>query len=211
MRPSEDIAVSPAGRGASAPSPPSSAHARWGSRLLLAAPLIGFAALVAAFAARLGSDPNIVPSPLIGRPVPEFNLPPVKGRLLGLASANLKGEVSLVNVFASWCVACREEHPVLMRLKADGVIAIHGLNYKDRPDDAAKWLDTMGDPYARTGADLDGRVGIDWGVYGVPETFVVDAEGRIALKQIGAVTPEILEKTILPLVAKLRAEARPES
>jgi cytochrome c biogenesis protein CcmG/thiol:disulfide interchange protein DsbE len=208
MRPNDDSAVAPAGGAAAVPSLSSSTWARWGRRLLLIAPLIAFAVLVATFAARLGSDPNVVPSPLIGGPVPEFNLPPVKGRLLGLASANLRGEVSLVNVFASWCVACREEHPVLMRLKTDGIVAIHGLNYKDKPDDAAKWLDTRGDPYSRTGADLDGRVGIDWGVYGVPETFVVDAGGRVALKQIGAITPEILEKTILPLIAKLRAEGR---
>ena len=137
MRPNDEMAGFPAGGAAAAPSPPSSTRARWGRRTLLAAPLIGFAALVATFAARLGSDPNVVPSPLIGEPVPEFNLPPLKGRLLGLASANLRGEVSLVNVFASWCVACREEHPVLMRRKRDGIVAIHGLDYKDRPDDAA--------------------------------------------------------------------------
>lgn len=174
-------------------------------------PLVAFVALVATFAARLGSDPSLVPSPLIGREVPAFNLPPVRGRQLGLASENLKGEVSLVNVFASWCVACREEHPVFMQLKAGGTVPIHGLNYKDKPDDAAAWLDTMGDPYARTGADLDGRVGIDWGVYGVPETFVVDANGRIAFKQIGPITPEILNNTILPLVAKLRGTGEPSS
>jgi cytochrome c biogenesis protein CcmG/thiol:disulfide interchange protein DsbE len=119
-------------------------------------------------------------------------------------SRDLKGEVSLVNVFASWCVACRAEHPVFMRLKAEGVVSIHGLNYKDRPQDAANWLDDLGDPYTRTGADLDGRVAIDWGVYGVPETFVVDRQGRIAFKQIGAVTPKILEQTILPLIQRLR-------
>lgn len=176
---------------------------------MLFVPLFGFVALIGAFAARLGSDPSLVPSPLIGKPVPEFSLPPVKGRQLGLSSVNLKGEVSLVNVFASWCVACREEHAVLMQLKAGGNVPIHGLNYKDKPDDAAAWLDTMGDPYTRTGADFDGRVGIDWGVYGVPETFVIDAEGRIAFKQIGPITPEILGRTILPLVAKLRAEGEP--
>jgi cytochrome c biogenesis protein CcmG/thiol:disulfide interchange protein DsbE len=179
--------------------------------LVLLVPLIGFAALVGAFAARLGSDPSLVPSPLIGKSAPEFSLPAVKGRQLGLSSANLKGEVSLVNVFASWCVACREEHPVLMQLKAGGTVPIHGLNYKDKPDDAASWLDTMGDPYTRTGADIDGRVGIDWGVYGVPETFVVDAGGRIAFKQIGPVSPEILDRTILPLIAKLRAGGEPSS
>jgi cytochrome c biogenesis protein CcmG, thiol:disulfide interchange protein DsbE len=109
-----------------------------------------------------------------------------------------------VNVFASWCVPCREEHPLLMRMKEQGLVAIHGLNYKDKPDDAARWLDTMGDPYIRTGADLDGRVAIDWGVYGVPETFVVDRQGRIAFKQIGPLTPVMVEDTILPLIAKLR-------
>jgi cytochrome c biogenesis protein CcmG/thiol:disulfide interchange protein DsbE len=174
-------------------------------------PLFGFFALAAAFAARLGTDPSLVPSPLIGKLVPAFSLLPVKGRQLGLSSANLKGEVSLVNVFASWCVACREEHPVFMQLKAAGTVPIHGLNYKDRPDDAAAWLDAMGDPYTRTGADLDGRVGIDWGVYGVPETFVVDATGRIAFKQIGPISPEILDQTILPLIAKLRAGGAPLS
>ena len=151
-------------------------------------------------------DPKLVPSPFIGKPVPDFALPPVKGRSLGLAAGDLKGEVSLVNVFASWCVACRDEHPLLMRLKAQGMVPIHGLNYKDKPDDAARWLDGMGDPYTRTGADINGRVAIDWGVYGVPETFVVDAKGRIAFKQVGPITREILEDTILPVIADLRAD-----
>ena len=189
-------------------SSPGATEDRRGKRLVQLTPLIGFVALVAAFAAGLGKDPSLVPSPLIGKPVPEFSLPPVKGRLLGLSSPNLKGGVSLVNVFASWCVACRKEHPVLMQLKAGGTVAIHGLNYEDRPDAAAAWLDKMGDPYTRTGADLDGRVGIDWGVYGVPETFVVDAAGSIAFKAIGPITPEILDQTILPLVAKLQSESR---
>jgi cytochrome c biogenesis protein CcmG/thiol:disulfide interchange protein DsbE len=168
-------------------------------------PLAAFLGLVAAFTLGLGRDAKLVPSPLIGKPVPVFSLPPVKGRSLGLAAGDLKGAVSLVNVFASWCVACREEHPLLMRLTAQGTVPIHGLNYKDSPDDAARWLDGMGDPYTRTGSDIDGLVAIDWGVYGVPETFVVDAQGRIAFKQVGPITPEILERTILPLVARLRA------
>ena len=159
-----------------------------------------------AFVMGLGRDPKLVPSPFIGKPVPDFALPPVKGRSLGLAAGDLKGEVSLVNVFASWCVACREEHPLLIRLKARGTVPIHGLNYKDKPDDAEGWLMSMGDPYTRTGADIDGRVAIDWGVYGVPETFVVDARGRIAFKQVGPITPETLDGTILPLVARLRAD-----
>ena len=175
-------------------------------RLLLFGPVALFLVLMLAFVMGLERDPKLVPSPLIGKPVPDFSLPPVKGRSLGLSSRDLEGGVSLVNVFASWCVACREEHPVLMRLKAQGTVPIHGLNYKDKPDDAARWLDGMGDPYTRTGADIDGRVAIDWGVYGVPETFVVDARGRIAFRQVGPITPEILEETILPVIAGLRAD-----
>jgi cytochrome c biogenesis protein CcmG/thiol:disulfide interchange protein DsbE len=176
-------------------------------RLLFLVPLAAFVGLMVSFGIGLNRDPSHVPSVLIGKPVPEFSLAPVKGRNLGLSASDLRGDVSLVNVFASWCVACREEHPLLMALKQEGVISIHGLNYKDKPDDAAHWLDAMGDPYARTGADLDGRVAIDWGVYGVPETFVVDREGRIAYKQIGPISEAVLERTILPLVAKLRHEA----
>lgn len=164
---------------------------------------LAFFAFVALLGTGLTMDPRVVPSPLIGRPVPQFNLPPVKGRILGLASTDLKGEVSLVNVFASWCVACRAEHPLLMELRKSGIVPIHGLNYKDRPDDAAAWLNKLGDPYTRTGADLSGRVGIDWGVYGVPETFVIDRDGRIAYKQIGPLTPEALRDTIIPLINKL--------
>lgn len=165
--------------------------------------LLAFLALVAILAIGLTLDPRKVPSPLIGNPVPRFSLPPVKGRLLGLSDKDLKGEVSLVNVFASWCVACREEHPLFMQLKANGTVPIHGINYKDRPEDAARWLDQLGDPYTRTGADLDGRVAIDWGVYGVPETFVIDRDGRIAYKQIGPVTPRVMQDTLLPLIDKL--------
>ena len=175
-----------------------------GSRTGYLGPLFVFAALVVILGIGLTLDPRKVPSPLIGKPVPQFSLPPVKGRALGLASANLKGEVSLVNVFASWCVACREEHPIFMDLRNRGVVPIHGLNYKDKPDDGARWLDELGDPYTRTGADLDGRVAIDWGVYGVPETFVIDRNGRIAYKQIGPITPRILDEKLLPLIEQLR-------
>ena len=174
--------------------------------MLLWLPLVGVLLLGIAFYALLGWDSHLVQSPLIGRPVPLFTLPPVQGRTLGLSSDDLKGDVSLVNVFASWCVACREEHPLLMQLSKSGIVTLDGLNYKDVPDDAAKWLDSMGDPYTRTGADIDGRVAIDWGVYGVPETFVVDPQGRIAFKQIGPITPEILDKTILPLIARIREQ-----
>ncbi len=175
-------------------------------RVLPWLPLAGVLLLGIAFYVLLGWDSHLVQSPLIGRPVPRFGLPPVRGRSLGLSSADLRGDVSLVNVFASWCVACREEHPLLMQLSKSGIVTLDGLNYKDAPDDAAKWLDTMGDPYTRTGADINGRVAIDWGVYGVPETYVVDPQGRIAFKQIGPITPEILDKTILPLIARIREQ-----
>ncbi|OAP35322.1 disulfide bond formation protein DsbE [Sinorhizobium glycinis] len=173
----------------------------------MALPAVAFAGLAAVFAWGISRDPNQLPSALIGKDVPRFDLPPVEGRILGLASKDLYGEVSLVNVFAFWCVACRAEHPLFMRLPRNKSVPIHGLNYKDRPQDAAQWLNTLGDPYTRTGADRDGRVAIDWGVYGVPETFVVGADGRIAHKHIGPVTEQALRETILPLVERLRREA----
>ncbi len=170
--------------------------------LAIAIPLLVFIALVVLLAIGLTRNPREVPSPLIGKPVPVFSLPPVLGRTLGLSDKDLNGEVSVVNVFASWCVPCRQEHPLIQRLARE--IPVHGLNYKDRPEDAARWLDELGDPYTRTGADLDGRVGIDWGVYGVPETFVIDRHGRIAYKQIGPITPQVLEEKILPLIRQLK-------
>jgi len=181
---------------------------RRATRLRYLFPLAAFVALMLTFGWALNSNrnPSEIPSALIGKPVPQFALPAVKGRALPLSSTDLGGVASLVNVFASWCVACREEHPVFMQIRAENLVPIHGLNYKDRPDDAAKWLDTMGDPYTRTGADLNGRVAIDWGVYGVPETFVITKDGHIAHKHIGAVTPKDLEETILPLIRRLRQQ-----
>lgn len=177
-----------------------------GRSILVFLPLTVTAALAIVLAWGLTQDPSNLPSTLIGKAVPDFDLPPVQGRLLGLSSGDLKGEVSLVNVFASWCVACREEHPLLMKLAAQGTVPLHGLNYKDRPDDAAQWLNSLGDPYTRTGADISGRVAIDWGVYGVPETFVVGADGLIVYKHIGPVNKEVLAKIILPLVESLRQQ-----
>jgi cytochrome c biogenesis protein CcmG/thiol:disulfide interchange protein DsbE len=169
------------------------------------APAAVFLALTALFAFGLTRNARDIPSVLIGKPVPEFALPPVEGRTLGLSTADLKGEVSLLNVFASWCAECRREHPVFMRLQAGNIVPVQGLNYKDKPEDARKWLDELGDPYTRTGADLNGRVGIDLGVYGVPETFVIDRQGRIAYKLIGALDEKAFEEKIMPLIAKLRA------
>lgn len=173
-------------------------------RLLFMLPTLAFGGIGAALVAGLGRDPRVVPSALVGRPVPKFALPPVQGRTLGLSSANLMGEVALVNVFASWCTACLEEHPIFMRLGRGSVIPVHGLNYKDAAGDAAAWLDRHGDPYTRTGADRDGRVGIEWGVYGVPETYVVDRNGRIHHRQVGPLTDEIVATTIMPLIRELR-------
>jgi cytochrome c biogenesis protein CcmG, thiol:disulfide interchange protein DsbE len=204
MRPSDKIALSNGGHAAG------DAARRHRSGLLYLLPVALFVGLIFAFGFGLDRDPSTVPSPLIGKPVPEFSLAPVKGRAVGLSSADLKGEVSVVNVFASWCVPCREEHPLLIRLKEQKLVPIDGINYKDKPDDAARWLDAMGDPYNRTGADLDGRVAIDWGVYGVPETYAIDRDGRIVFKQIGPITSELLDTTILPLLSKLK-DARSSS
>ncbi|MEQ8396164.1 DsbE family thiol:disulfide interchange protein [Thalassobaculum sp.] len=175
--------------------------ARW---LVFTLPITGFVILVLVLVWGLARNPREVPSALLGKAVPVFDLAPVEGRTLGLASANLRDEVSLLNVFASWCTACREEHPLLLQLTKDGAVPVHGLNYKDEPADAARWLDTLGDPYQRTGADRNGRVAIDWGVYGVPETFVVSADGRIIYKHVGPLTRQALDQTILPIVARLR-------
>lgn len=169
-----------------------------------AVPLLVFVAIAVFLAIGLTRNPREVPSPLIGRPVPKFSLPPVLGRTLGLSDQDLKGEVSVVNVFASWCVPCRQEHPLIQRLATE--VPVHGLNYKDQPEDAARWLDGLGDPYTRTGADLDGRVAIDWGVYGVPETFVINRDGLIVYKQIGPIPPHVLEDKLLPLIRKLKQQ-----
>jgi cytochrome c biogenesis protein CcmG/thiol:disulfide interchange protein DsbE len=187
------------GAGAQAPVPGVSRGTRLG-------PLVVFLIIAVFLGIGLTLNPREVPSPLIDKPVPEFRLAPVKGRTLGLAAADLKGEVSVVNVFASWCTACRDEHPLWMKLARSRALPIHGLNYKDKPDDAARWLDELGDPYTRTGADVKGLVGIDWGVYGVPETFVIDRQGRIRDKVIGAITPRIVDERLMPLVQRLRSE-----
>ena len=188
------------------PSPVATPPSAGRRRILLLAPVAFFVALAALLYVGLFKDPTLVPSVLIGKPVPEFSLPPVQGRTLGLSSENLRGEVSLVNVFASWCVACREEHPLLLALGRSAKVPIHGLNYKDKPDDAAQWLDTLGDPYTRTGADINGRVAIDWGVYGVPETFLIDREGRIVYKHIGPISQKALAEIILPKIEKLQQQ-----
>lgn len=175
--------------------------------LRFAVPILIFSVIGTALGIGLTLDPKNIPSALIGKPVPVFDLPPVQGRTLGLQNDDLQGDVTLLNVFASWCTACRAEHPLFMRLARQQIVPIHGLNYKDQPQDAAAWLDQLGDPYTRTGADINGRVGIEFGVYGVPETFVIGRDGRIAYKHIGPVTPDALTNTILPLVERLKEKS----
>jgi len=167
-------------------------------------PLGVFAAVAVALGVSLTMDPRIIPSALKGKTVPEFALAAVQGRHLGLSSDNLReSAVTVVNVFASWCGPCRIEHPLIMKLRDSG-ITVHGINYKDRPENAAEWLDTFGDPYLRTGADLDGRVSIDWGVYGVPETYVIDGHGLIIEKHVGPLMPDDINEKILPAIARAK-------
>jgi cytochrome c biogenesis protein CcmG, thiol:disulfide interchange protein DsbE len=168
-------------------------------------PLAIFAVLSAFLYAGLGLKPREVPSPLIGKPAPAFVLPRLDTPEQRLSVKDLQGKVWLLNVWASWCVACRVEHPLLVELAASGAVPIYGLNYKDQRDDALAWLQRHGNPYVASLADGDGRVGIDFGVYGVPETFVIDKQGIIRHKHIGPVTPDDLRDTILPLVKKLNA------
>ena len=177
-----------------------------GGRLLAIIPLAIAALLFAALYWGLWNKDDRLPSTLIGRSVPVFALPPIEGRDNGLSSEDLRGQVSIVNVWASWCVPCRVEMPLLVELAQTGTVPIHGINYKDAPDAALGFLAELGDPYTRTGADRNGRVSIDWGVYGLPETFVIDGEGRIAYKHVGAFDRRALEDEILPVVRRLQAE-----
>jgi len=169
---------------------------------LYALPVLIFVGLAAGFYYGLQIDSNTLPSALIDQPAPRFDLPPLPGHEPGFSSADLAGHVSLVNTFASWCTPCRAEHPVLQALAATKRVPIYGINYKDKGDAALSWIGALGNPYTRIGAD-DGRVGIDWGVYGVPETFIVDRAGRIRYKHVGPLTQTDLDRTILPLVAQL--------
>ena len=177
-----------------------------GSRLVLLLPLAVFGVLAAAFYWGLWNNDERLPSTLIGKQVPEFALPPIEGRHDGLSSADLQGQVSLVNVWASWCVPCRTENPLFVELAEAGTVPIYGINYKDDPEEALAFLEELGDPFTRIGADRSGRVAIDWGVYGLPETFVIDAEGRIAYKHVGPFDRRVLEDDILPIVRRLQSE-----
>jgi cytochrome c biogenesis protein CcmG/thiol:disulfide interchange protein DsbE len=170
-------------------------------------PLAVFAVMVIFLGIGLTLNPREVPSPFIGKPAPMFALPQVADAGKTLSSDDLKGQVSLVNVWASWCTSCREEHPVLLQLAKQNIVPIYGLNYKDERDNALAWLQRFGDPYTASAFDPEGKTGIDWGVYGVPETFVIDRDGIIRHKQTGPITPEILEKKLLPLIRQLQAKS----
>lgn len=170
-------------------------------RWVFLAPLALFAVVAGYFAVGLTRDPGTLPSALLNKPAPEFALPPLTDGKPGLATVDLKGVPALVNVWASWCVPCRAEHPVLIRLARD--VPVYGFNYKDKPEDAKRFLTELGDPYRRIGVDTNGRAAIDWGVYGVPETFVVDGDGRIRHRHVGALTDKAVAETIRPLLKSL--------
>lgn len=175
-------------------------------RLLFILPVLLFAGVAIAFGFGLTRDPSKLPSMLIDRPLPPIDLPPISAESPPLTSAAFKREPALLNVFASWCLPCRVEHPVLMGLAEKGV-PIYGLNWKEKsPTDGAAWIAEFGDPYRAIGSDLAGRTGIDLGVTGVPETFVVDAQGRVRYKHIGPIQPADWEEKIAPLMEKLRNE-----
>jgi cytochrome c biogenesis protein CcmG, thiol:disulfide interchange protein DsbE len=170
-----------------------------------AAIIAGFAALVALLAIGLRLNPREVPSPLLGKPAPAFELPLLHAPERRFSQKEMLGKVWILNVWASWCPPCLVEHPVVTRLATDGPAPVVGLNYKDAREDALPWLKRNGDPYAFSVFDVDGRIGIDYGVYGVPETYVIDRRGVIRYKHIGPLTPEIAQKKLQPLVKELSA------
>ena len=186
----------------------------WRRRLIVSIPLVAFLALAALFMLRLGAgDPSRIPSALIGHPAPATDLPPLPGLerdgkpVPGLDSAQFKGEVTVLNVWASWCVPCRDEAPLLLALATDRRIRVVGINYKDQPDNARRFLGRYGNPFVANGTDGNGRAAIEWGVYGVPETFIVGRDGRIAYKLIGPITPDNLDQALKPAIEKALASA----
>ena len=170
-------------------------------------PLLVMAAIGVAFIIGLTNDPRELPSTLIDKPLPEFNLPPVYEGEAEFTNDDLAGQVALVNIFGSWCAACRIEHPMLMRLTRQNAVPIYGIDWKDKPEDGAAWLRRHGDPYLRVGVDIDSKLAIDLGVTGAPETFVIDRSGRIRYKHVGPITDEVWRQTLQPLVRSLQAEA----
>jgi cytochrome c biogenesis protein CcmG, thiol:disulfide interchange protein DsbE len=176
-------------------------------RLVFLLPVALFAVLVTAFAIGLRHDPHLLPSALIDRPAPDFALPGLYEGANGLSRKDLEGGVTLVNFFASWCAPCREEHSELMALTRLPGVALDGIAYKDKPEDSRRFLDSLGNPYKRLGVDRKGTTAIDFGVYGVPETYVVDSTGHIRYRQVGPLSAEAVKETILPLIERLAATA----
>lgn len=166
-------------------------------------PLGAFIVLVALLAVGLNLNPREVPSPLVGKPAPAFTVPQLHEAEKSFSPKEMLGKVWLLNVWASWCVSCREEHPLLVEFSKSGIAPVVGLDYKDKREDGQRWLARFGNPYLVSAFDADGRVGIDYGVYGVPETYLIDKAGVIRFKQIGPITPEVLQKKIVPLVQEL--------
>ncbi|MBZ0218406.1 MAG: DsbE family thiol:disulfide interchange protein [Fimbriimonadaceae bacterium] len=188
-----------------------------GRRILVMAPVFVFAVLTLFLLFRMyGNDPSVIPSALIGKPVPAFEMPPLEGvtangnQVPGLSAADLgQGKVSVVNIWASWCGPCRQEHPFLTRLAEDKRINFFGINYKDQSDNARQFLAELGNPYQRIGVDFKGRMSIDWGVYGIPETFIVTGDGRISYKHVGPIDDTILRDLILPKIEEALAATPP--
>lgn len=176
------------------------------SRWLDIVPFALIVVLAAYFAAGLRNDPRELPSVLLDRPLPSFALPPIDAKIAGVSSGDFKGRVALLNVFASWCPACRVEHPTLMALSAQKRVPIYGLDWKDTPSERSAWLTELGNPYLAIGDDASGRTAIDFGVTGAPETFIIDKKGRMRYKQIGPITEEIWSGVLEPLVRKLELE-----
>ena len=170
-------------------------------------PLAVFAVMVAFLAVGLNLDPREVPSPLIDKPAPAFTLTRLEAADQTISQKDMLGKVWMLNVWASWCVSCREEHPVVLKLSRTGAVPVIGLNYKDKREAGRAWLAQFGDPYQTSAFDEDGRVGIDYGVYGVPETYIIDKHGIIRYKRIGPVTPELIQQKILPLIKELERNA----
>lgn len=169
-------------------------------------PFVIFVALSGFLYVGLGLNPHEVPSPLVNKPAPSFNLPQLHEPAKQFSQQDMKGKVWLLNFWASWCASCKVEHPLFMALARQNSVPIYGIDYKDNPDDGQAWLRNGGDPYVLSASDMDGRVGIEYGLYGVPETYVIDKQGVIRYKQIGPVTQQSLRETILPLVAELQAK-----
>jgi len=168
-----------------------------------AIPLALFVVLIIFLAIGLGHDPHEVPSPLINKPAPAFQLPQLQDPTKTFSATEMRGKVWLLNVWATWCLPCREEHPVLVELARSGAVPVYGLDYKDNREDALSLLSESGNPYVLCASDADGRVAIDYGVYGVPETYLIDREGIIRFKHVGPLNPEVVQNTVLPLVKDL--------